>query len=391
MNFKISASLLVLALSVNGSFAHSKSSGRGSSTTGGSADGSADGGGHGPGGHRPFGGPHGDRPGFPGLIEFAEFTDIMCSTDYDCSYRKDNDGVFVCRQSFHPITGENHTRAMCIPSDSAWETDECGCCGEDCPAQPDFVQIACDDEGKDHHEVVCRELTNPFTGELENTTIRIDAYWGLDGDTCGCCDGACPEHGHDNRFPRPDTVNITCNATELITCNLPPRKHSANAEVAEEGLLVCRKAFNPITGESEQQPLCIPSDHAWSTDECGCCGKDCPELPATVEIECLEVDQSCKLDNGDAGVFVCRELFHPIGGEIAERSLCIPSDMAWVTDTCSCCVLSGCPVQPESGFASEDAQLVSFALEAEGSGAGDARRSVIIVMNIFVGMAALFF
>ena len=101
---------------------------------------------------------------------------------------------------------------------------------------------------------------------------------------------------------------------------------------------------------------------------------------------------------------MCRELFHPIDGEIAERSLCIPADRAWMTDTCGCCE-SGCPERPEAGFDSEDTQLVSLALEAEGLefseveangidnntvGSGAAGSALgtagIVTMNIFVGM-----
>jgi hypothetical protein len=155
--------------------------------------------------------------------------------------------------------------------------------------------------------------------------------------------------------------------------------------------------FNPITGESEQHPVCVASDRAWSTDECGCCGEDCPARPALVESECEDENDSCELRNGEDGVFVCRELFHPISGDLAARSLCIPSDKAWVTDTCGCCE-SGCPAeQAEGGFESEDTQLVSLALEADGlaseveangSGAGGALRSSLMMMNIFVGMTA---
>jgi hypothetical protein len=410
MNFKIAFSLL-LTLSVNGSFAlrglQDGSGGRSGVPGGGSAAGGARGDGTGGGGpptstskgsggpgDRPFGMPNGGRPAFPGIE--PEFTDITCAADYNCSLPRNGDdaaGVFVCRQLFHPITGESSARAMCIPSDRAWESDECGCCGEDCPEQPEFVDITCDDEGEDVDEViVCRELTNPFTGQLEPTTIHIPGNRGLDGDACGCCNDVCPERG-DQRFPRPDALNITCEAPELITCDLPSRKDGEDEE--NEGLFVCRTMFNPNTGESEQQPLCVPSDRAWSTDECGCCGEDCPVRPAPVEIQCEE-EQLCELRNGEEGVFVCRGLYHPISGELAERSMCIPSDRAWVTDTCGCCE-SGCPELPKGGFDSEDAQLVSFALEASeladntvGSGAGGAPLCIgIMMMNIFVGTLAL--
>jgi hypothetical protein len=55
-------------------------------------------------------------------------------------------------------------------------------------------------------------------------------------------------------------------------------------------------------------------------------------------------------------------LFHPIDGQIEERSLCIPSDRAWVTDMCGCCD-SECPTAPEGGFVDEDTQLLAAALE----------------------------
>jgi hypothetical protein len=42
-------------------------------------------------------------------------------------------GTFVCRTTFHPITGEPFSRVRCIPTDRAWETDICGCCGDTCP------------------------------------------------------------------------------------------------------------------------------------------------------------------------------------------------------------------------------------------------------------------
>jgi hypothetical protein len=151
---------------------------------------------------------------------------------------------------------------------------------------------------------------------------------------------------------------------DLITsCDLPGRKGEDGATEEDDGVFVCREVFNPRTGVSEQEALCIPSDRAWATDACGCCGGECPELPVSVEIECEEVEQGCEMRNGEEGVFVCRSLFHPIDGQIEERSLCIPSDRAWVTDMCGCCD-SECPTAPEGGFADEDTQLLAAALEA---------------------------
>jgi hypothetical protein len=59
---------------------------------------------------------------------------------YHHYYYDDNDnnavtnGTFVCRTTYHPITGEPFERVRCIPTDRAWDTDVCGCCGgESCP------------------------------------------------------------------------------------------------------------------------------------------------------------------------------------------------------------------------------------------------------------------
>jgi hypothetical protein len=66
-----------------------------------------------------------------------------CDEEYECSlyhhHRHDDsrngnvNGTFVCRTTFHPITGERFSRVRCIPTDRAWETDVCGCCGDTCP------------------------------------------------------------------------------------------------------------------------------------------------------------------------------------------------------------------------------------------------------------------
>jgi hypothetical protein len=209
--------------------------------------------------------------------------------------------------------------------------------------------------------VVCREVTNPFTGEDMFATLPVPQDRGLEGDLCGCCDDVCPEHGK-QKFPRPDLVTITCEVDDLITCDLRPKR---GKDDTTQGLFVCRELFNPRTGVSEQEALCIPDDRAWETDECGCCGGDCPTQPAPVDIECTDAADTCELRNGDDGVFVCRSLFHPVDGEIREHSMCIPSDRAWVTDACDCCEASGRPTTPEGGFDDEDTQLMTLALETD--------------------------
>ncbi|KAG7356692.1 hypothetical protein IV203_001378 [Nitzschia inconspicua] len=63
-----------------------------------------------------------------------------CDPEFACQYGGDRGHnhrsvakTFVCRTTFHPITGEPFERVRCIPTDRAWETDVCGCCGGECP------------------------------------------------------------------------------------------------------------------------------------------------------------------------------------------------------------------------------------------------------------------
>jgi len=407
MNIKFSTSLLLLSLITNHAHGQQDASLRGEK-------GGRQGKGKGQDGKdRPFsGGPHGNKPGFPGFEEKPETVEISCIADYDCALPNGEDGTFVCRQMYHPITGDSKSKATCIPNDRAWVTDECGCCGEDCPERPEFIDLTCD-ENIDAEEtldnvavsratdrqrpdsnvdraLVCRTLVNPFTGEETPTTIPVPVNRGLDGDTCGCCDGVCPERGEE-RFPRPDLTNITCEAEELITCDLPKRgrKNRNETDSGDTGVFVCREMYNKITGLSEEEAVCIPPDRAWETDTCGCCGEDCPERPRPVEIECEETEHSCELRNGEEGVFVCRSVFHPIDGQLEERSMCIPSNKAWVTDTCGCCE-SGCPITPEGGFDDEDTQLLLMALESpEEYALDDSSEASNVIIQGGVAMACL--
>eukprot|EP00980_Cylindrotheca_fusiformis_P029497 scaffold23491_cov154-Cylindrotheca_fusiformis.AAC.2 len=218
--------------------------------------------------------------------------------------------------------------------------------------------------------VVCRELYNPYTGVLTPVTIPIHPDHSLAGDTCGCCNSKCPEEVGSQIFERPDQVELDwCAADSIVNCTLPSRRghrhgrgrgHDDDDEEEEEqGVFVCRSMTNMLTGAEERQPLCIPTDHAWETDDCGCCGLDCPIRPEPVQIECsAEIDQ-CERRHGQDGVFVCRNLYHPFDGSIVQKTLCIDSELAWATDDCGCCPGDdGCPVNPEGGFATEDEQLL---------------------------------
>ena len=121
--------------------------------------------------------------------------------------------------------------------------------------------------------------------------------------------------------------------------------------------------FDRLSGEEKAQAKCILEDQAWESDQCGCCGEDCPDRsrPSFVELECAEPEEACSLRNGMPGVFACRSIFNPFDGALQPTSLCIPSDKAWETDTCGCCFDTGCPVSPREGFPDEETQLMALA------------------------------
>eukprot|EP00980_Cylindrotheca_fusiformis_P029496 scaffold23491_cov154-Cylindrotheca_fusiformis.AAC.1 len=278
-------------------------------------------------GDRPFGGgPNGDRAGFPGSLEL-EHVNKTCDASFACEIRghhgggneEKKEGIFVCRETYHPITGDSQVRARCIASDKAFETDECGCCGEDCPEAPDFQSITCENQennitsngggarpsrgsqdgtrrylvgadgsrgdgpggdrgGSDRIPkdavVVCRELYNPYTGVPSPVTIPIRPDHSLAGDTCGCCNNECPEGGTSNGsqvFERPDQVELDwCAVDDIVNCTLPGRRgqDGEKEQQQQQGVFVCRSMTNMLTGEQESQPLCIPTDRAWETDDC---------------------------------------------------------------------------------------------------------------------------
>jgi hypothetical protein len=66
----------------------------------------------------------------------VEFTTISCNESYLCSQTpiQVTEGVLVCRTLYNMYTGEKTTRTSCISTSRALSSDECGCCGGDCPA-----------------------------------------------------------------------------------------------------------------------------------------------------------------------------------------------------------------------------------------------------------------
>lgn len=78
------------------------------------------------------------------------FLNMTCDSaagdkDYSCDLPKgDEEGMFVCRTRYHPVTGAMNKFPMCISSDRAMEGDECGCCDGDETACPQPCGCACE-------------------------------------------------------------------------------------------------------------------------------------------------------------------------------------------------------------------------------------------------------
>ena len=362
----------------------------------------------------------------------ANITDITCSDDWACDLRNGEEGTFVCRSYFNPLTGVEASKARCIPTDRAWTTDECGCCGEDCPSRPDFIKIDCGDQsdltwgdsdtqvsrssnifqdenqdksrdGRKKFEggvIVCRDLFDPFTGDLKPVTIPIRPDHALEGDTCGCCNDECPIKG-EPQFDRPELVELDwCDADAALTaCTVPKKKFRGDKdeeiedEQDREGVFVCRSWTDKLTGEAESKSVCIPTDGAWETDQCGCCEDECPTRPEN--IDCSAEEDQCERRNGESGVFVCRSLFHPVDGSSLEKTICVPPEKTIDTaDECGCCG-DDCPVTPAGGFDDEESQILSFALESpdgyveDDSSAFHAAGAGAFIVGIFLALFAL--
>eukprot|EP00339_Tiarina_fusa_P014142 CAMPEP_0117005828 /NCGR_PEP_ID=MMETSP0472-20121206/6283_1 /TAXON_ID=693140 ORGANISM="Tiarina fusus, Strain LIS" /NCGR_SAMPLE_ID=MMETSP0472 /ASSEMBLY_ACC=CAM_ASM_000603 /LENGTH=418 /DNA_ID=CAMNT_0004707137 /DNA_START=87 /DNA_END=1343 /DNA_ORIENTATION=- len=280
----------------------------------------------------------------------------VCPSQFNCSTGDVANGIKVCRTQHSPISGDPYRHAACIDDSLSWTSDNCGCCGNDCFEDLSFQELECTDENNitvaaaqrdgvtDSFglETICRDIFNPFTGEPM-----------MPGDICGCCDGECPvslgEQLKNNDFFEP----ITCSDEKTIECDLPFDDGS--------GIFVCREHFSAFTGLSDTAAVCIPPSHSWATDECGCCGGECPDPPVAASAICDDVeDIACELNSGDTGTFVCRSLFHPIDGQVRYRSLCVVD--TFVSDSCGCCDWE-CPETPENGFEDEFSQLLMLALE----------------------------
>jgi hypothetical protein len=297
-----------------------------------------------------------ERPAFLG--EKPEAIGITCSDEADaCPLGNDPsvERVNVCRTGYHPVTGEERSKSLCIKPDKGTALDECGCCGDVCPTRPSFENITCTDEVNAQLEnpnvvVVCRDVFNPFTGLQEPKTVRTRMDKSLEGDECGCCEGVCPTQGEGKPlFERPATTNETCEA-DLVECD---RRNTT-------GFFACRSISNPLTGVAEEKSVCLSEGKAWESDTCGCCGDDCPAT--RIDLACDQEEEeppTCTFKNGAIGNYVCRSLFHPVNGELASRTFCADTENAWVFDTCGCCD-DDCGVEPESGFLDEEEQWLAL-------------------------------
>jgi hypothetical protein len=93
----------------------------------------------GPGGPGGQGGPGGSGgPGGPGGpfddLFPMDFTNITCSeVDPICTGPRGEDGTWVCRTLYHPVTTDAVSFSTCIDPERSVETDTCGCCNDECP------------------------------------------------------------------------------------------------------------------------------------------------------------------------------------------------------------------------------------------------------------------
>eukprot|EP00934_Nitzschia_sp_Nitz4_P002173 Nitzschia sp. Nitz4//scaffold133_size116822//84569//85588//NITZ4_003815-RA/size116822-est2genome-gene-0.81-mRNA-1//1//CDS//3329535420//2173//frame0 len=144
-------------------------------------------------------------------FEEPELVDATCDAPIACNMTKNHhhkgddtveEGLYVCRTSYNTLTGEDFQKSLCVvPSNSTYETDTCGCCGDSCPGDDDddvtiecTEEDVCEDNRGNEGVYVCRTMYNPQTGVEVTSSECISADRALSTDTCGCCDDACTEN-----------------------------------------------------------------------------------------------------------------------------------------------------------------------------------------------------
>jgi hypothetical protein len=115
----------------------------------------------------------GSRPGGDFGRNETLFLNMTCAESaddqaYSCDLpREDEEGMFVCRTRYHPVTGQQNQFPICVPPGRAMEGDECGCCGEDESACP--VPCGCTCElGRRREDGVVREGVYVLFDDAEN-------------------------------------------------------------------------------------------------------------------------------------------------------------------------------------------------------------------------------
>jgi hypothetical protein len=115
---------------------------------------------------------------------------------------------------------------------------------------------------------------------IDTTAHAHDSFRGSGGyrGDGGSYHGGGGHGGFDSSDDRNATIfqNITCDASPALqnyTCDL--RRSD------EEGIYVCRTRIGSL-GDEYQFPICIPSDRALESDDCGCCGADEDACPKAV-------------------------------------------------------------------------------------------------------------
>lgn len=216
------------------------------------------------------------------------------------------------------------TDGVAVPSNSAEETavvgDGVGTIEEE---QPRCAYNSFGDEGT----FVCRTLYQPVTGEAQIQTVCCNPDRALDSDKCGCCGGSCPndevrpeiefadfidtleqvdfiqKFNEEAGLRQSEFVGLPCKADrDDSVCSF-----NSNGDI---GVWVCRTIFSPFTGDPSVQSVCADPDKALSTDDCGCCNGICPPSPCSC---------SCDL-NGDGGS-KGRRVFIEQGEESTEKCL----------------------------------------------------------------------
>jgi hypothetical protein len=130
-------------------------------------------------------------------------------------------------------------------------------------------------------------------------------FRGGNGSGLGPGGSSGPGGRHHGGMHDADSVNITCESEIGFSCDL------LRDEEEEEGVFVCRTYTNHMTGLNNSFPVCIPTDKAWESDECGCCDDECPE--ACDACPCTFTGPDCEEKEG-VEIFVAVE----------QEPMCVP-------------------------------------------------------------------